>query len=293
MAFSEEINRLENISEKIQIKVSIIVPCFNQAHFLPDTLKSVLAQTMQNWECIIVNDGSTDTTKEIAKIWCQKDQRFSYVEKGNGGLSSARNFGIERAQGQYILPLDADDIIHRDYLKSAILHFEKYPKTKLVYCQAQRFGLLNGKWPLKQYSYKTLLIQNVIFCSAIFRKSDFYAFTSGYDENMLNGYEDWDFWLQLIDKEDIIYQLKEEFFYYRIKEKSTIFTNELLETEKRKYIYKKHIKIYLDNLPDPIFLAQQNEMMECIYKNSYAYKIGSLLLAPVKKILSIFGLQNK
>lgn len=292
MAISEEVNFFKDIERKSEVEVSVIIPCFNQAHFLPEALASVFEQTLESWECIIVNDGSTDETEEVAKRWCEKDDRFVYVEKVNGGLSSARNYGIKKALGKYILPLDADDIIHRDYLKSAILHFEKKPETKLVYCQAQKFGLVSGKWPLKPYNYKTLLIQNIIFCSAIYKKSDFFAFTSGYDEKMLNGYEDWDFWLQLIGKDDIVYQMTEEFFYYRIKEKSTIFTNEYFETEKRKYIFKKHIQVYLDNLPDPIFLAQQNEIMETVYKNSYAYKLGSLILAPLKKTLSVFGLNH-
>ena len=74
--------------------VSIIVPCYNQAQYLPETLDSVLAQTYPYWECIIVNDGSPDNTEEIAKHYCEKDSRFKYVYKENGGLSSARNVSL-------------------------------------------------------------------------------------------------------------------------------------------------------------------------------------------------------
>ncbi len=91
--------------------VSIVVPCYNQAHFLDETLQSVLDQSYSNWECIIVNDGSPDNTEDIAKQWCNKDYRFTYLYKENGGLCSARNAGISISKGEFILPLDSDDII--------------------------------------------------------------------------------------------------------------------------------------------------------------------------------------
>lgn len=97
---------------KENIKISVIVPCYNQAKFLPETLDSVLAQTFQNWECIIVNDGSTDDTKEIAEIFCAKDKRFNYYQKVNAGLSAARNSGLDIATGDYIQFLDSDDILN-------------------------------------------------------------------------------------------------------------------------------------------------------------------------------------
>ncbi len=97
--------------------ISIIVPCYKQAHFLKESLQSVLEQTYGHWECIIVNDGSPDNTGKVATEWCRKDARFKYLYKENGGLSSARNVGIEASKGTFILPLDADDLLHKNYLK--------------------------------------------------------------------------------------------------------------------------------------------------------------------------------
>lgn len=74
--------------------VSIIVPCYNHAQYLDKTLTSVLNQTYRDWECIIVNDGSEDDTKIIAAKWCEKDNRFKYVDQENKGVSAARNNGI-------------------------------------------------------------------------------------------------------------------------------------------------------------------------------------------------------
>lgn len=92
-------------------KISIIVPCYNQAQYLPETLQSVLDQTYTNWECIIVNDGSPDHTEAVAQEWCEKDHRFIYLKKENGGLSSARNAGLKIAKGDYIQFLDSDDVL--------------------------------------------------------------------------------------------------------------------------------------------------------------------------------------
>ena len=97
--------------------VSVIIPCYNQAQYLPDALGSVLAQTYPHWECIVVNDGSPDNTEEVAQQWCEKDNRFRYLHKQNGGLSSARNAGLDAAKGDYIQFLDADDAIHSEKLE--------------------------------------------------------------------------------------------------------------------------------------------------------------------------------
>lgn len=104
--------------------VSIIIPCYNQAHYLPAALQSVLMQTYSNWECIIVNDGSTDDTEWIALEWIKKDDRFKYVKKENGGLSSARNAGLKVAAGEYIQLLDADDLLEVDKLKYQTMNLQ-------------------------------------------------------------------------------------------------------------------------------------------------------------------------
>ncbi|MEJ0030732.1 MAG: glycosyltransferase family A protein [Bacteroidota bacterium] len=113
--------------------VSIIVPCYNQAEFLADVLNSVISQTYSDWECIVVDDGSPDNTTEVAAQFTSRDQRISVVTKKNGGLSDARNFGILRSKGKYILPLDADDRIGPDYLKLAVEALEKDPSLRVVY----------------------------------------------------------------------------------------------------------------------------------------------------------------
>lgn len=90
-------------------KISIIIPCYNQAKYLEECLQSVAQQTFTDWECILINDGSTDKTEEISKKWLEKDDRFQYIFTENKGVSNARNLGLEKAKGDFIQFLDADD----------------------------------------------------------------------------------------------------------------------------------------------------------------------------------------
>ena len=97
-------------------KVSVIVPVYNQGEFLSEALESVLQQTYPNWECIIVNDGSTDNSGEVAKGYVNKDDRFKYLYQDNSGVAAARNNGIRHSDGFYILPLDSDNVLCPTYL---------------------------------------------------------------------------------------------------------------------------------------------------------------------------------
>ena len=141
--------------------VSIIIPCYNLSQYLSETLDSVLAQTYQSWECIIINDGSIDNTEKIAKLYVDKDKRFKYIYQNNQGVSSARNNGIRNSLGIYILPLDADDLIAPQYIEEAVLILNNYNDIKLVHCNYQNFGEVKGKvYP--KFSIKKLLTANMI-----------------------------------------------------------------------------------------------------------------------------------
>lgn len=116
--------------------VSIIVPCYNQGEYLAEALQSVENQNYSNWECVIVDDRSTDNSREIASSFCEKDKRFIYLWQENQGPSVARNNAIQHSCGQYILPLDGDDKIHHDYINQAVIVLNKNEDVKIVYCQA-------------------------------------------------------------------------------------------------------------------------------------------------------------
>ncbi|MBR3698946.1 MAG: glycosyltransferase family 2 protein [Bacteroidales bacterium] len=273
--------------------VSIIVPCYNQSEYLPEALDSVLAQTYQRWECVIVNDGSPDNTEEIAKRYLDKDDRFVYVSRENGGLASARNAGIAKSRGSFILPLDADDRIAPTYIEKAVNRFSKVPETKVVYCKVAKFGIENELLELPPYEYESLLWRNCIVCSAMFKRVD-YDKTNGYNENMVYGNEDWDFWLSLLRKDDVVFRIDEELFYYRIKETSMV--KELLAKHKEAslvQLYKNHQAIYEPYMHDYCERIVFNKMeiaelpsLRLLYdsyvniRKSKAYRLGKTMLKP-------------
>lgn len=230
------------------ISISIIVPCYNQGQYLDDALQSVLAQTFTDWECIIVNDGSIDSTKEISNKWLKKDPRFKYISQQNRGLSAARNLGISKAKGRYVLPLDADDKIGEDYLKLAYDAYKKDSELKVVYCQAEKFGIENKRWMLRPYTPLNLAVSNIIFCSAMFKKED-WLHIGGYDENMKGGLEDWEFWIHLLKNGGKVKQLDQVCFFYRIKHSSMIKDIELKRKEHLyQYVSIKHADFFVEQL---------------------------------------------
>ncbi len=97
--------------------ISIIVPIYNVENYLRQCLDSIMGQTYQNFECLLINDGSPDHSADICREYVSKDSRFLYFEKENGGVSSARNLGIEHSKGEYITFIDSDDWVDSDYLE--------------------------------------------------------------------------------------------------------------------------------------------------------------------------------
>ena len=106
--------------------ISIIVPIYNVENYLRHCLESIQNQTYQNFECLLINDGSSDNSAEICREYVEKDSRFRYFEKENGGVSSARNLGIERSKGQYITFIDSDDWVDSDYLELLYMKINEY-----------------------------------------------------------------------------------------------------------------------------------------------------------------------
>ena len=253
------------------LKISVIIPCYNQVEYLDESLQSVLDQTYTNWECIIVNDGSTDNTQEVANSWVTLDNRFRYFKKNNGGVSSARNFGISLAQGEYILPLDADDKIAPEYIKLAINEFVRNKDLKLIYCKSQKFGFKNEPWQLPDFNLRLLASNNMIFCSSIFKKLDWHE-TGGYDEKMDEGFEDWDFWISLLKDGGQVIRLDYLGFFYRIKHASrTKNINQTIRNSLFKYMSVKHADFFVEQVGS--FFHLRNEI--AVVENKYKAKLKS------------------
>lgn len=253
--------------------VSMIVPCYNVAEYLRDTLESIRAQSLTDWECVIVDDGSTDDTAKVAKDYVLRDERFIYVYQENRGLAGARNTGIRNSRGKYIIPLDGDDLIAESYLSKASEILDGDPEVKVVYSFARFFGSRKGVWRLREYSYPKLLLGNQIFCSCMYRRED-YERTGGYDEN-LRVYEDWDFLIRLLYGNGRVERIPEVMFFYRARQGSLTNSQDSSKRclEARRYIFKKNIDIYYD-------YYDVNPQELCGIGNSRLHKILMTLSLP-------------
>jgi glycosyltransferase involved in cell wall biosynthesis len=266
------------------VKISVIVPAYNYGNYLGECLDSVLAQTYKNWECIIIDNGSTDNTSEVGEAYEKKDARFRYFLTAQNGVSFARNKAVELSTGEFILPLDADDKIAPTLLDKAQKILNEKKDIKVVYCDAELFGASSGKWTLPVFSLKDLLIENSIFCTALFRKTDFIK-AGGYNLNMKEGFEDWDFWIRMLKDGSKVYKIPEVLFYYRIKAASR---NSQLDHEKqlllRRRIVENHKDLYAAFFPtaDLIFDYHTASQELKSLKSSVNLKIGKLVLSPFR-----------
>ncbi len=236
--------------------VSVVIPCFNQGHFLEEAVASVLGQSFADFEIIVVNDGSTDerTIRMLENFAMEKTR---VIHTANHGLAGARNNGIAAAKGRYILPLDADDRIEPEYLEKAVAVLDDDPGVGIVYCRARLFGAVESEWDLPDYSLERMLVDNIIFCSACYRRDDWLA-AGGYDPGMIYGWEDYEFWLSLIEKGRKVVRLPETLFCYRVASDSMVRSKEKWQkVEMFRRIYQRHqqligehIEVWIDAFLD-------------------------------------------
>ena len=229
-------------------KVSIIIPCYNQEKYVAEAINSALRQTFKDIEIVCVNDGSTDNSVEIIKSFENKYKNFIFLNnEENRGVIYSRNFAIKNCNGTYILPLDADDIIEPTYVKKAVKILDNNPNIGIVYCKAKIFGNYDKYWNLKPFNKSDILYENCIFCSALFRKSDFIKI-GGYNNNMKYGCEDYDLWLSFIEQGLEVFQINEILFSYRQYDETSRTT---ISLKNKKEIWnnliKNHINLYLND----------------------------------------------
>lgn len=229
-------------------KVSIIIPCYNQGKYVAEAINSALRQTFNDIEIVCVNDGSTDNSVEIIKLFENKYKNFIFLNnEENRGVIYSRNFAIKNCNGTYILPLDADDIIEPTYVEKAVKILDNNPNIGIVYCKAKIFGNYDKYWNLKPFNKSDILYENCIFCSALFRKSDFIKI-GGYNNNMKYGCEDYDLWLSFIEQGLEVFQINEILFSYRQYDETSRTT---ISLKNKKEIWnnliKNHINLYLND----------------------------------------------
>lgn len=221
------------------------MPAYNQMKYIADAVDSVKRQTYTNWELLIIDDGSPDNIMQLALKFEKSDSRIHAFHTPNRGLAGARNFGIRQARGEYILPLDADDTLEPEYIAACIKAFLKNPLIKVAYTQWRFFGTTNRTTKIHYQGYPNLLARNSIFATAMYRRKDALEI-GGYDENIRISFEDWEFWIRLLDEKSIVYQDRRALFNYRKKEMSMSVagSTEGNLSKMHLYIITKHIKTY-------------------------------------------------
>lgn len=245
-------------------KVSVVIPCYNSGRYLDEAVESVLNQSLKDVEIIIVDDGSTDPgTRDLLDHYHRPKTRI--IRTPNQGVSAARNAGIAEARGTYILPLDADDKIEKSYLVKAAGVLDRHPDKGIVYCRVAFFGDREGEWALPPYSLETMLSDNVIFVTALFRKSSWEK-AGGFSPNMTHGMEDYDFWISLLEKENCdVHRIEEVLFYYRITEKSRrvlLESNEENEIDMRTRIFYNHVDFFLRDNRIRVWFANRRRLLK-------------------------------
>lgn len=196
-------------------KVSIVIPCYNAGAHLEEAVQSALVQTYPDVEVVVVDDGSPDpaTRKVLDEAnW----PRTRIIRQENAGPAAARNRAVREAAGTYILPLDADDTIEPEYVARAVAVLDSRPDVGVVYCKASKFGAERGPWNLPDYALRELVIDNVIFVTALYRKED-WASVGGYNERLRHGVEDYEFWVKIVHLGREVVQLGEYLFNYRVQ----------------------------------------------------------------------------
>lgn len=182
---------------------SVIIPCYNQAHFLSECVLSVIKQSFIDWELIIVNDGSTDNTQEVAENLAKQDHRIKIVIKSNGGLSSARNAGIATAHGECYHFLDADDYMMPECLQKVNAVYQISKKVDIVRVGYNYVTEVDNKIFHSVYAHQIetpvnyILSNNLGPCHSVFVLKRLADSIGTFDESLRSA-EDWDYWIRAI-----------------------------------------------------------------------------------------------
>jgi glycosyltransferase involved in cell wall biosynthesis len=222
-------------------RISIIIPCFNHGQFILDAIKSVeKIEDHSLYEIIIINDGSTDELTNTM-LRTLADKGYQIIFQNNQGLSAARNNAIEIAKGEYILPLDADNMIRASYVYKGIEVLDSKREISVVYGNSQCFGMKTHIFKPGEFNLQRLMLNNFIDACAVFRKEVWFA-NNGYDSNAF-ALCDWEFWLNAAFKSYNFFYIDEILFDYRVLPNSMMNNfsrNKINYTKFNEYLIEKH-----------------------------------------------------
>ena len=229
--------------------VSVMIPYYNCKEYIVETIQSVLSQSHQNFEIIIVDDGSDPEHADYLKGFLADKPAIRYAVQNNQGVAAARNHAARLAGGKYFLFLDSDDLILPDYIEKCLTVLENNPDCKLVYPLAEYFDAQEGLWNLPDYDgLESLLKGNRIPIISMHRAEDFVSL-GGFDEN-LTTHEDWDLWIRLLSNGGTVIRIPEVLFRYRKRRDGSSLINRLeqnpdLNREDWQKVYEKNRVLFM------------------------------------------------
>lgn len=235
-------------------QISVIIPCYNASKTISETLDSIVEQTYKNIEIITVNDGSMDNTLSVLNQYKINHPGIpiTIIDKVNEDASIARNTGAEIATGYYMMFLDSDDKLHKDYIERAITLLKNDTRLKMVYSKAKCFDAKNSSLKYPNLKLPDFLLRNCIVSTAgVFTKETFDKI-GGFDSN-LSFIADWEFWLRLLKEygENSFYRINDELFLYRIRStkdaKSDLNKIDNISDKEHLYMIEKHYDFYKEN----------------------------------------------
>jgi hypothetical protein len=230
-------------------QVSIVIPCFNDGAFLLEAIASVEGGLAVPYELIVVNDGSADT-ETIEILACLRHAGYRVIDQENRGLAEARNRGVREARCSHYLPLDADNRLRPGFVEAALDALERDPAVMAVYGDRREFGLRTGRVTVGVPDLNRLLCGNYIDACAVIRRDAWLA-CGGYDAQMpIQGMEDWEFWLSMLEHEFTLLRLDMETFDYRVRPDSLLTRTSSPEAQAsiERYVLAKHASLYLQHL---------------------------------------------
>ena len=281
-----------------ELLVSIIIPTFNRAGFLPETLDSILGQTYKNWECIIVDDGSTDNSFEVIQQYVDKDPRFKLYkrpENYKSGANGARNYGFDLSKGEFVQWFDSDDLMHENLLSEKINIFINHPESQCIISQLYFFedkdvlkGHTNFRKPYKLFYENTITWNIQVWTQSImFRKLFLYDTKERFDES-LKRLHDYDFFSKIFIKyEHNTYLLDKPLCYIRRNSKDSITTpflkkSNIIELEKSEYIVaNKIIKLLINE-------NKFTNNLEKFFYRDHKRRISNLIRTADREIIESF-----
>ncbi len=203
--------------------VSIIIPCYKHAGYLPGCIESIVNQTYTDWECIIVDDGSPDDTSAVAQALIERypARKIRLLRQVNQGLGQTRNNGIRASSGRYILPLDADDLLAPTMLEATVGLLERSPELSVAYTDVQLFGLKTDIWQTGRFELDAEMQDNQLPYCSLYRRGVWDA-VGGYDPTRRLSHEDWEFWLHAMRRGFRGDKVAQPLFRYRTAAQSMV-----------------------------------------------------------------------